>query len=221
MPHRMDKGMQAMKNGIHTATWLVAALCAVLGGCVSTTTSAGEPEPIASNDTTSDKTPAEVGIRRRISRLPYQRGPALLAELEALVAYREFALPIIEEQLETVDTGTKANLLYVVGFCRSPESHRILSRYVGSPESAVRFEAAAGLVQHADWSAVPLLLDFMRADDKKLRYKSFQVLRETTQQDFGYRFDAPDSVRAASMKGWDAWWATRRGKLIYNDDKGQ
>ncbi|MCA9321430.1 MAG: HEAT repeat domain-containing protein [Planctomycetes bacterium] len=199
----------------------VALLAAsVLASCTTTMTKDGvemPPEYIEAADapkkTVIDVHEEKVG--EVVEAVAFDRGPALLKDLEWLIAQRELAIPMIIDGLAEADLRTRANLLYVLGFSRSPETTRVLTDNMASPDPIVRFEAAAGLLQHGDTTSVPVLVDFLESDDQRLRYKAIEALRSGTGNDFSYSFSAPEEIRTVSVSKWRTWWQSEKQRLMY------
>jgi hypothetical protein len=162
---------------------------------------------------------AQDSIRYRIERLPTLRGRDLLQEIERLIAARELALEPIRSALPEADARTQANLLYVLGYIQSPESHAAVLPYLRSPDESVRYEAAAALMQLGDLSAAPALIAFLESEDRRLRYKAFECLKAATHQDFGFEFQADADARAAAVMRWKRWWAEQRAAMIYTQGR--
>ncbi len=150
-----------------------------------------------------------------IKSVALDRGSALLRDLQWLVAQKELAEKPILDALPNVDDRTRANLLYVLGFLRSPDALETLRDNLAHRDPAVRFEAAAGLLQQGDLAAVPTMLAFLESDDRRFRYKAIQVLRESTGRDFGYSFSAPEELRNASVVQWKKWWGAEKKRLMF------
>ena len=157
----------------------------------------------------------EEKIRAVVEAVGFDRGPTLLRDLHWLVSRKELAVNAILNALPKADLRTKANLLYVLGFSRTPETTKTLVDHMASGDAVVRFEAAAGLLQQGDTTAVPVLVDFLESDDKRLRFKAIQVLREKTGNDFNYRFSAPEEIRTVSVSQWREWWGREKKRLMY------
>ncbi len=150
-----------------------------------------------------------------IESVSFDRGSSLLRDLQWLIAQKELAEKPILEALPNVDDRTRANLLYVLGFLRSPDVLDTLRDNLGHRNPAVRFEAAAGLLQQGDLAAVPTMVSFLENDDRRFRYKAIQVLRESTGRDFGYSFSAPEELRNASVTQWKKWWGAEKKRLMF------
>lgn len=172
---------------------------------------------------TRDKGPRKGRLERvhetvtaRIEQMQFQHGKELLRTLQELIGMKELAFEPIVKALPEADSRTRANLIYVLGFMKGNNgAHRILAASLRDESEVVRFESAAALMSLGDWSAVPILISFMEKGDRRLRYKSHEVLRDSTRQDFGFDFNADDSSRAPALARWKEWWKGRREDIIY------
>lgn len=52
------------------------------------------------------------------------------------------------------------------------------------------------------------LVDALRSDDELVRFMASNALVEITGSSLGYRWDAPEPVRVASIEGWTEWART-------------
>ena len=95
-----------------------------------------------------------------------------------------------------------------------------LTAHMHHKDKIVRYEAAAGLLNHGDTTAVPVLVDFLDHPDRRLRYKAIQVLKKSTGRDFDYQFAAPAESRAIAINKWRAWWSREKQRLMYRPTAG-
>ncbi len=218
-----------LSNDIPRETSLMRAFTASLLGCVlvlssaCTTTYKQNGEEVSEayvNSVEEGENPSTVDIHDQkiatvIESVSLDRGSALLRDLQWLIAQKELAQKPILEALPSADDRTRANLLYVLGFLRSAEVLDTLRDNLAHRDPAVRFEAAAGLLQQGDLAAIPTMVGFLESDDRRFRYKAIQVLRETTGRDFGYSFSAPEELRNASVSQWKAWWGAEKERLMF------
>lgn len=160
---------------------------------------------------------AERAVEQRIARIRYQSGQQLLDTLQQIVRYGELAVDPVLAALETADPRTRANLLWVLGYVGGPEAHPVLVEHLSHPNQAVRYEAAAGLATLGDMSGVPVLLDFLESEQKRLRYKAHEVLAASTGQDFGYVSNAPSGAREQALSRWRSWWRSERARIFEGD----
>lgn len=165
----------------------------------------------------SNKSPVEQvqeTAAERIEKMKFQYGSDLLATMQGLIGLKDLARGPVVEALPNADPRTRANLLYVLGFIGGSDSHRAITPYLGDRDLMVRYEAAAALLQIGDWSSVPTLIEFLGNDDRRIRYKSFQILREKTRLDFGYDFNGAPHDREEALGRWKNWWQDRRREII-------
>ena len=113
-----------------------------------------------------------------------------------------------------VSARSRANLVYVLGFTRSPEAHEAVVAALGDEDGIVRFEAAAALLQQGDMTAIPKMIEYLGSDEPQFRYKSIQALRLATNRDFDYHFSASPELRDRSLRQWRAWWETEKNRLM-------
>jgi len=155
-------------------------------------------------------------VSARIEQMKFQHGKILLRTLQQLISVKELAYVPIVKAMPDADERTRANLIYVLGFMEGhTDAHRVLAGHLKDKSEVVRFESAAALMNLGDWSAVPILIGFMDSGSRRLRYKSHEVLRDSTRQDFGFDFDAEGNSRAPALAKWKAWWEDRREEIIY------
>lgn len=200
--------------------WVLMVGVAALSSCQTTFYKDGREVPASEilepESASADKPKIyEKQIEAVIDSVGYDRGTALLRDLQWLAEQKELAVPFVVEALERADVRTQANLLYVLGFTRTPEATSALTGHLASDAAVVRYEAAAGLLQHGDTTAVPVLVDFLESGDKRLRYKAIEALRQGVKQDFGYSFSAPEELRNVSVARWRGWWQDEKERLMY------
>jgi HEAT repeat protein len=191
----------------------------VLTGCVSETrTMTGEVieerPPIMGEKSPIEQ--VETQVRQRIENMRYESGTELLKTIETVAGCKELALRPIAEALPTVEPGVRANLVYTLSLIGGGKAHRMVASQISDQSPVVRYEVASALLQFKDWSGVPLLIGFLEAEDRRIRYKSFQALSSFAKQDFGYDFGAPEEERTAAVTRWKEWWADKRSDLVYD-----
>lgn len=199
------------------SAFLVASFS--LGACTTTYKRDGQDIPADFAEASLSETEAvdinKERIDTAVKSIEFERGTALLQNLQWLIAQKDLAIPSLTERLPQGDLRTKANLLYVLGFTRTEESTAALVAHMNHKEDVVRYEAAAGLLNHGDTTAVPVLVDFLGSSDRRLRFKAIQILKQEIGQDFGYRFSADKESRQASIEQWRAWWNKQKKQLMY------
>ena len=194
----------------------------LLSACVTTYENG---EPVAEREDRSNKQSRLERVHEqvavRIERMKYQYDKELLGTVQELIGLEKLAIQPIRQALPDVDSRTRANLVYVLGFIGGSEARQLIHGHLSDPSEVVRYESAAALMQLGDWSAVPVLITFMESDSRRLRYKAHEILRLKTKQDFGYDFNADGSGRRESIEQWTSWWSGRRARLIYGNDQPQ
>jgi HEAT repeat protein len=191
----------------------------MLGGCVTETrTMTGEiiEDKVPVPGQKSPVEEVEAQVRKRIDHLRYESGAELLKSIETIAGCKELALRPIAEAMPEVDTGVRANLVYTLSLIGGSQAHGLVTRQMSDESPVVRYEVAASLLQFKDWSGVPVLIGFLEAEDRRIRFKSFQALSGFAKQDFGYEFGAPEPERAAAVERWKTWWSEKRSDLVYN-----
>ncbi len=201
--------------------WRVAGLAmaalAVCGGCVSETfrPDGGIMEEKQPSTGPSPVERVEARVRSKIEQMKIEQGGELVRTMQEIAAYRELALSPIAETLPNTDATQRANLVYVLGLIGGSEAHAIVGAQLRDKDPVVRYEAASSLLQFRDWSGVPVLIGFLGDQDRRMRYKAFQALKEFTKEDLGYDFAGSDEERAAAVGRWSKWWQRRRAELVY------
>ncbi len=156
----------------------------------------------------------KIQVESVIASIAVDRGPKLLRDLQWLIRMKGMATPVIVASLPDSSAQVRSNLLYVLGFDPSPESAEALKSYLGDPDDATRYEAAAALLHHGDYSATPILIKFLESSNRHMRFKAVEALRETTGREFGYSFSEAASLRAEAVARWKAWWASEKRRLM-------
>ncbi|MFT7616836.1 MAG: hypothetical protein ACI97A_000466 [Planctomycetota bacterium] len=190
-----------------------------LGACTTSYKRDGKDIPADFAEASLEETDAVDFDKERIDSaveaVGFERGPSLLQNLQWLIAQKDMAVPAVAAHLPEGDLRTKANLLYVLGFTRTEESTAALVAHMNHEEDVVRYEAAAGLLNHGDTTAVPVLVDFLDNKDRRFRFKAIQILKQEIGKDFGYQFSADQETRQASIGKWQDWWSKQKKQLMY------
>ena len=211
--------MSSTRSPLFRSLWLVLAL---IPACTTTVykdgvdvTAEEEARRQSEKEAQKPSTALEIRIAETVEALGYDHGSKLLRDLQFLVAQKELAVEPILAMLPRADLRSRANLLYVLGFVRTPDTTQALTDHLGHADAAVRFEAAAGLLNHGDGTAVPILVDFLESPDKRVRYKAIESLRSAVGLDFGFNFQADEDTRAVAVGKWRNWWKIEKERLMY------
>ncbi len=203
----------------HTILVALILVMAVMPACTTTYTREGQviPNDFAEASLAENH---EVDFERErmeavVKSVEYERGAKLLRNLQWLIAQKQLAVPAVTAYLDKSGPVARANLLYVLGFTRTPESTAALASHLNHKDRIVRFEAAAGLLHHGDATAVPVLIDFLDSPDRRLRYKAIEALKERTGRDLGYQFALDQESRQEAVGRWRSWWAREKDRLMY------
>jgi HEAT repeat protein len=135
--------------------------------------------------------------------------------MEVIAGCKELAFRPIMEAMPNAEPGVRANLVYTLSLIGGGQAHALVSRQISDQSPVVRYEVAAALLQFKDWSGVPVLIGFLEAEDRRIRFKSFQALSAFAKQDFGYDFGAPEPERTAAVTRWKEWWTEKRSDLVF------
>lgn len=149
-----------------------------------------------------------------VEALPLQRGQKLLHAMQYLIAKKQLAVEPIVKALEGSDARTRANFLYVLGWINGAESRQALVDNLNYPDVAVRFEAAAGLLQHGDAGGTPHMIDLLESEDRQVRFKAIESLKASTGKEFGYVFAADGEARVLAVQKWRDWWRSEKSRLM-------
>lgn len=198
-----------------TTFMLLTLLSGLLLSCVATDSQGRVlPEPEEEAATAEPGDLQAMQIEAVIAGVSSDRGSKLLQNLQWLIQMRGIAVPHLVKALPEVSPRVRANLLYVLGFTSIDESAAALQSYLADADPITRYEAAAGLLNHGDFSSVPILMSFLESDDRHMRYKAIEVLRAGTGKEFGYAFSQPVSYRTEAVQKWKSWWANEKRRLM-------
>lgn len=145
---------------------------------------------------------------------------------ERLVAAGEAALPALGRR------GDQEVVLY--GKERVSTTRPVIREILdGMPDAAVRRELASGeavvrraaaeeLGRRDRWGSIPALIDATEDRVPPVRASAAASLRRLTNRFFGFRAEAPSTLRAAATERWRTWWAVegRREAPEGGDDEG-
>ena len=89
--------------------------------------------------------------------------------------------------------------------CSLPTAPRSVARGLQSEDPSVRAQSAVRAAETDDRQSLPLLVERLEDDSPDVRMLAIEALRRMTGEDFGYRFYADESQRAASVRQWREW----------------
>jgi len=161
--------------------------------------------------------PANAEIQREISQIldnvRKETGTALYGDLQRLVAYDVFAVPMVSELAEESNARLRSNAMWVLAQIHDAERpavnehiDSVLRDGLRDDDATVRLEAAAGLASRGQWDVLPILIDGLENGDASVRYRCHEQLVTTTSKDFGYQVDAPTEDRKAATDRWRSWY---------------
>lgn len=198
----------------------ILALVLVLGACQTTVTRGGvqlteeEVEQLEATEETEPMDFVAEKVKSVVEELDLRHGSLLLRDIQYLVGLKELAIEPMTEAMPRVSARSRANLVYVLGFTKTPEAHEAVVAALGDEDEVVRFEAAAALMQQGDLSAIPRMIDYLDSNEPQYRYKAIQALRLATNRDFDYHFSASPEIRGQSVVQWQRWWDAEKGRLM-------
>jgi HEAT repeat protein len=181
---------------------LVLLILLLAGGCGGSDDVAADPSPAIES---FDAAP-EAGSHPR-SRL----NTAVLTEPEAS---REAAL----DHLESEDPDVRIAAAYALSITLEPDDADALAPLLESASSGERVLAASGMLAVGDGRAVPVLIAALDAEDPlpfgsppvRVWEQARLALLTFTGQDLGLRKAATARKAAATVPGWESWWASAK-----------
>lgn len=183
---------------------LVLAGMAALGGCVSV-----DDEQDLENNAIVD-----LEIDRRIGELKYMRGRELLRNQERLAHMRDLAYPHLREALKSDDPMTRASVIYVFEIGADRRNLEYIRPLLRDSVPFVRYQAASTAVEMGDPSGFDTLIEGMRDENIRWRFKCFEALRLATGRDFGYRHDDDPETRETALERWTQWLGEVRASAL-------
>jgi hypothetical protein len=184
---------------------VVIALLVVVGlGC------AGNDDRPGIDTYVKPGTLLEKEIKSRIDSFEYSAGVRLVQSQQRLAQIGEPAIPYLLDGLRHPSALTRGSCAYVLGLIRDLRTIPDLERVARKDDVAgVRYEAAASLVALGDNAGWRTLIEGLRDEDIRLRFKCYEMLHAVTKLDFGYAHDAAPEEREAAVKRWEAWLAAK------------
>jgi HEAT repeats len=201
-------------------TTAILTLVVLLGACQTTVTKGGvqlTEEEIEQLEAVEDSEPMDFvseKVKAVVENLDLRHGSGLLRDIQYLVSLKELAVDPVTEALPNVSARSRANLVYVLGFTKSPEAREAIVSALGDDDEIVRFEASAALMQQGDLSGIPRMIEYLDDKNPQYRYKAIQALRLATSRDFDYHFSASPEERAIALNRWQKWWQVEKNRLM-------
>jgi hypothetical protein len=191
--------------------WSLVLLVAVLAvGCQ--TNEHGTPEEDPGEYQQPGKL-LEKEIQDRIAAMEFASGTKLIEHQRRLAFVGEPAIPYLLDGLKTKGPLTRGSCAYVLGLISDIRTIPALREVAeNDPVPEVRYEAAAALLQIGDVSGYAVLIEGLRDENIRNRYKCFEMLHGLTKLDFGYEHDGEPEEREAAVKRWEKWWELDRRK---------
>ncbi len=192
---------------------LIGGLVVMMGACSSTTSNPGleqfgTPNPLIKAE-----------IKRRIEKIPYQKGTELVFNLAWLAARGEYAIPQLIEAMESPDPKVRSNAAWTLGRIRDTRTIPFLKKHLADRDPSVQMEVARALLTMGDDSGVPVLIMGLDSDDPRYRYLCHEPLKAWSGMDFGYDHNErnPQKRRKAILK-WMKWWNEKCGRMVFKLD---
>lgn len=154
-------------------------------------------------------------INEKIESIRYLQGEKLLAVLSRLVFIGEPAVPSLLKALEDEDDLTRSSAAFVLGeiSIRHKRINGALRGLTRDPVPTVRYEAGASLLSLGDIYGAGVLIEGLRDEDPKNRFKSIKSLKEFLKKDFGYDPKVPPAEREKAVQQWEKWWVEVQEKM--------
>ena len=145
-------------------------------------------------------------VQKIVARIPYQSGPALIEDLNRLIAFGHFSVKPMCECLKSRNAKVRSSAAFVLGQLKVTESLDELFDLTDDKNKLVRLEAARAILDIGAWDTVPILLVGLGDNEKSVRYLSFDALNRKTGENFGFQFDGPAEERREATEKWFLWW---------------
>lgn len=106
---------------------------------------------------------------------------------------------------------------FCLEFLRRMQKNRaILKLYNESDllkDQQLKLVTAVALVRNRVFVALPTLIEGLTLQSEELRLLAAKTLRESTEQDLGFRASGAPAARAAAVAQWRRWWSENRTDL--------
>jgi hypothetical protein len=180
---------------------LLSCLALALVACVT------ESEPKADlNDFTEPPRFLKFEIDERISALQYQTEERLYQNMMRLVYIGEPAIPAVMDGLDHTSPRVRASCAYILGILRDRRTIDTLEAHLDDKVPVVRYEVATSLGIMGVKSAYHVLIEGLKDEDIRNRFKAHESLTMLTHNNFGYKHDDEPERRAAAIVRWETWY---------------
>ena len=176
-------------------------LLTTLFACASTQESDSPPGGFSDPDSPI----AKARLQSRVENIKYQRGVTLIANLERIAAYRESAIPVCLEGLESEDAMTRMGCAWVLGRIGNTKTVPALEKLLDDEVAFVRYEVASQLGTMGAKSGYGPLVEGLTNERIEYRYKCIEALQDLTGHTFGYSHNAAPEARNAAVQKWQEW----------------
>jgi HEAT repeat protein len=141
-----------------------------------------------------------------MTRIKREEGQPLYDDLRRLSAFGPYAVPGLIEALEEGNPRVRGGAAFTLGDIDDERVVPALKEALEDPEPLVRYEAARSLLYRGDWTGIPVLIEGLESETPAVRFHCHEALRAETLQDFGFRVDGDEAVRAEAVHKWESWW---------------
>ena len=169
-----------------------------------------EPAVLAALRVVSEaKSPKALAVL--LQSLPALNKTSERVRMSAMKALRSVAAPcqadVLREALRHANAGVRTAAVYALGKLISEEQVMGLSFLLNDRDDWVRVTAAQLMTRVGDRRAVETLIDLLSSDDVFVRRASSRVLRECSEQEFGYSPGETEKTRRQAISAWSKWIA--------------
>lgn len=166
--------------------------------------------------------PKEERIPRLIQILHLAKGENYWRLCQTIIDYKEDALVHLEKNIASSSKKIRIGAIYCTARIyvdtKSTEALKLKSLIAGRLEDrevSVQLEAAASLCDMKDYNGVPVLIGIgLRNDNKIVRYRAQQTLRNIFKLNFNYQFTASLEDREKGINRWEKWWEENKNKYL-------
>jgi HEAT repeat protein len=148
-------------------------------------------------------------LREAIGRLATASGEEAAATGRAVVSRGESAVPPLLDALRSPDARLRGAAAYLLGVLKDRRTLPALATASSDAVPAVRYEAAAAMLEMQDARGFAVLVAGLEDADARLRGKCIEVLEEKAGTTLGFEADGAPADRAAAVQRWRAWLDAR------------